>query len=127
MNKLREAANELSQVYKDYFLLSEVLRLDLDDVLDQESDTQTWRRNFIRTSWPMIEAYSNTLRNLCSVLDKHSKFDKSKRQRHLLANKAKFSSVQRIKESLKLAFKIHELDEKRLDRLLVAGQYPPPM
>ena len=112
MSKLREAANELSQVYEDYFLLSEVLKLDLDKLLDEESDSQIWRKNFVCTSWPMIEAYSNTPRNLCSVLDKHSEFDKSKRQRHLLANKANFSSVQRIKETLKLAFKIYELDEK---------------
>jgi len=112
MTELDLAANELSLVYEDYFVLSETLKLDLDKLLDEESDSQTWRRNFVRTSWPMIEAYSSTLRNLCSVLDKHSKFDKSKRQKHLLANKATFSSVQRIKESMKLAFKIHELDEK---------------
>ena len=59
----------------------------------------------------MIEAYSNSLKNLCIVLDKHSKFKKSKRQQHLLNGAAKFSADQRIKESLKLAFRIHELDE----------------
>ena len=112
MSRLQEAANELATVYDDYFELSKELQTDLDKILDDESDSPSWQRNFVRTAWPMIEAYSGTLRNLCSVLDKHSEFKKTKRQQHLLNGTAKFSSDQRIKESLKLAFRIHELDEK---------------
>ena len=113
MNQLEIAARELAEIYDDYFQLSKHLQADGNRILDDPKSDQSTRRNLIRVSFPMIEAYSNTLRMLCKVLGTHTQFSLTKRQVRLLDdNDRTLTSPDRLKESLKLAFKIHEFDNE---------------
>ena len=79
MTELEVASKDLAAVYDDYFDMSTKLRKDLEVLIDQESDEPHWRRNFIRTSFPLIEAFASSLRTICLVLAKHSEFNISNR------------------------------------------------
>ncbi len=51
----------------NYFALSDVLREDLLALLETESDSQHWRRNYVRVSASLIEGYAHCLREMCAV------------------------------------------------------------
>ena len=112
MSALETAARELANVYEDYFEMSKKLQSDMNALVERESETPEWRRNFVRTSWPMIEAYASTLRNICSVISKHAGLKLSKRNRKLLEDESRLATTERLKQSLKLAFNMHELEVK---------------
>jgi hypothetical protein len=113
MSRLEDAVEELTQVYDDYFQLSDYLRTDGKRILDDANSDQTTRRNLIRVSFPMVEAYSGVLRKICHVLRRHSKIHLTKKQIRLLDDESLLASADRLKESLKLAFRVHELNEPR--------------
>lgn len=110
MTTLQEAVRELGAVYDDYFVLSNVLREDGNRVLDDPRADQPWRRNLVRVHWPMIEAYASTLRRFCNVFRKHCELTLSAKHARLLDDESQFATAERIKETLKLAYRLHELD-----------------
>lgn len=110
VNDLNQASKELGEVYDDYFLLSDTLRSDGERILDDPNTDQTWRRNLVRVAWPMIEAYGSVLRRQCIVFSNYCELELSPKHRRLLEDESNFQSSERIKESLKLAIKLLELD-----------------
>jgi hypothetical protein len=110
LNELEKASHELGQVYEDYFQLSDTLREDGERILSDQKTDQTWRRNLIRVTWPMIEAYASVLRRQCLVFTKFCELNLSTKHRKLLIDESNFHSSERIKESLKLAYRLHQLD-----------------
>ncbi len=107
---LQEAVRELGVAYDDYFVLSNILREDGSRVLDDPRADQPWRRNLVRVHWPMIEAYASTLRRFCNVFRKHCELTLSEKHARLLDDESQFATAERIKETLKLAYRLHELE-----------------
>lgn len=110
MDALQRAAKELGAAYDDYFALSAELRTDGNRVLDDSNVDQPWRRNLVRVTWPMIEAYASTLRRFCNVFRKYCRLNLSSKHTRLLDDESLFGSAERIKETLKLAYQLHELE-----------------
>ena len=57
----------MDDAFDNYFALSEVLREDLNALLDTELDSQASQRNFIRAAAAMIEGYTHCIREMCLV------------------------------------------------------------
>lgn len=57
----------MDAAFDNYFALSNELREDLSALLDSESDSQHWRRNYIRVSASLIEGYAHCFREMCAV------------------------------------------------------------
>ena len=111
MATLQEAARELGAAYDDYFMLSDVLRRDGARVLDDSRADEPWRRNVVRVTWPMIEAYASTLRRFCNVFRKYCDLELSTKHVRLLDDESQFGTPERIKETLKLAYRLHDLND----------------
>ena len=58
---------DMDAAFENYFALSNELREDLIALLDNESDSQHWRRNYVRVSASLIEGYAHCFREMCAV------------------------------------------------------------
>jgi hypothetical protein len=76
-------------------------------LLDCETETQQWRRNFIRVSASLIEGYAHCLRELCVGFEFSAGLTTKEKQ--VLETERGFSADERIKRSLKAAYKHFEL------------------
>lgn len=112
MDALQNAVRELTAVYDDYFKLSAVLQEDGNRVLDDPRSDQAWRRTLLRTTWPMVEAYSHCIRRICEVLVRHTGAELKDGERKLLYNEERLGAPERVKKTLKLAYRIHELSNR---------------
>lgn len=53
--------------FDNYIALSDILREDLLALLETDSDSQHWHRNYVRVSASLIEGYAHCLREMCAV------------------------------------------------------------
>lgn len=113
MSSLDQAAKELTEIYDDYFRMSQDLQADGHRILDDERQDQTARRNLVRVTWPMLEAYSSSLRAMCSLFQRHCQIRLTRKQVQLLEDESQLGSAERLKQTLKLAFRLHEIDPPR--------------
>jgi hypothetical protein len=111
VSSLEQASKQLTAVYDDYFSLSDALRADGERILDDPRSDQTWRRNLIRVTWPMLEAYASILRAMCKVYREYYEIRLTQKQERLLEDESQLASADRLKETLKLAFRLHELED----------------
>lgn len=51
----------MDAAFENYFALSYLLRDDLVALLETESESQHWRRNYIRVSASLVEGYAHLL------------------------------------------------------------------
>jgi hypothetical protein len=100
---------KMDEAFDNYFELSKILQADLNDLLDGESDSQTWRRNFIRSSAALIEGYAHCLREVSSVSFECVSPELSKKEIGVLNSESGFDANDRIKLTLRAAYKLFEL------------------
>lgn len=93
----------------NYFALSDILQKDLTALLESESDTQHWRRNYIRVSASLIEGYGHCLREMCAVSFECIAPEIGKKEDAVLRSEQKFDANERIKLTLRVAYKLFEL------------------
>lgn len=95
--------------FDNYFALSNVLLSDLVALLDSESASQHWRRNYIRVCASLVEGYAHCLREMCVVSFEYSAPEISKKEIKALQEERNFSASERIKLTLSAAYKLFEL------------------
>ena len=99
----------MDAAFDNYFALSEVLRDDLGVMLDKESDSQHWRRNYIRVSASLIEGYAHCLREMCAVSFECVAPEIGKKEADVLRSEQSYDANERIKVTLRVAYKLFEL------------------
>lgn len=101
---------KMDAAFDNYLQLSRVLQEDMNVLLDGENDTQQWRRNFIRASAALIEGHAHCLRDMCSVsFDCVAPEITKKESEVLLAERGGSDANERIKLTLRVAYKLFEL------------------
>jgi hypothetical protein len=100
---------QMDTVFDNYFELSKILQSDMNALLDGENDTQHWRRNFIRASASLIEGYAHCLREICAVSFECVAPELAKKETEVLKSEQGFDANERIKLTLRAAYKLFEL------------------
>ena len=109
MNTLPTPQERMDAAFDNYFALSDVLREDLLALLESESGSQHWRRNYIRVSASLIEGYAHCLREMCAVSFKCIAPAISQKEAKVLRSEQNFDANERIKLTLRVAYKLFEL------------------
>lgn len=109
MNTPIPAQERMDAAFDNYFALSSILRDDLTALLDTEKDSQQWRRNFVRVSASLIEGYAHCLREMCAVSFDCIAPAISQKETEVLCAERSFSANERIKLTLRVAYKLFEL------------------
>lgn len=99
----------MDAAFDNYFQLSNILQADMNVLLDGENDSQHWRRNFIRASASLIEGYAHCLREMCAVSFECVAPEISKKESEVLQSERGFDANERIKLTLRVAYKLFEL------------------
>lgn len=109
MNKLLEPQERMDAAFDNYFALSDMLRDDLSALLEGESNSQHWRRNYIRVSASLIEGYAHCLREMCAVSFECIAPVIGPKEAEVLRSERNFDANERIKLTLRVAYKLFEL------------------
>ena len=104
-----DAADALGKAYDDYFAVSDVLMTDLTALVDQPLQSGVERRNFLRGAWGLIEGDTESLRRIAASIAEASGKALTSKQQKLIADERSLDSLDRIKESLKLAYAVFAL------------------
>jgi hypothetical protein len=99
----------MDAAFDNYFALSDMLMDDLNALLESESNSQHWRRNFIRVSASLIEGYGYCLREMCAVSFVCVAPEISQKEEKVLRSEQALEANERIKRTLRVAYKLFEL------------------
>lgn len=99
----------MDAAFDNYFALSDILQKDLTALLDSESNSQHWRRNYIRVSASLIEGYAHCLREMCAVSFECIAPKIGQYETEVLRSERNFDANERIKLTLRVAYKLFEL------------------
>ena len=99
----------MDAAFDNYFALSDVLREDLLALLGTESDSQHWRRNYVRVCASLIEGYAHCLREMCAVSFACVAPEISEKEAEVVRSERSFNANERIKLTLRAAYKLFEL------------------
>jgi len=99
----------MDAAFDNYLALSIILRNDLLALLESESNSQHWRRNFVRVSASLIEGYAHCLRDICAVSFECVAPEIAKKEAEVLSSERTFDANERIKLTLRAAYKLFEL------------------
>lgn len=105
----RSLQEQVDVAFDNYLTLSEVLRSDLERLLDEEREDEYWRRNFIRASAALIEGYAHCLREICIVGLACEAPELSAVEKKVLLSESACSANERVKRTLKATYKLLEL------------------
>jgi hypothetical protein len=100
---------QMDAAFDNYLNLSEVLRGDVDELLQVETESQRWRRHFIRVSSALIEGYAHCLREMCKVCVQCVAPSIAAKETEVLQSERQFSADERLKLTLRVAYKLFEL------------------
>ena len=100
----------MNAAFNNYFSLSRILQEDMTALLDGESDTQQWRRNFIRASASLIEGCAHCLRDICVISFECEAPEIGKKEAEVLLSERNFDANERIKLTLRVAYKLFQLE-----------------
>ncbi|MBU0602970.1 MAG: hypothetical protein KKD25_11300 [Gammaproteobacteria bacterium] len=99
----------MDAAFDNYLALSDLLREDLLALLESESKSLHWRRNFIRVSAALIEGHAHCLREMCAVSFECVAPDISSKETKVLRSEKSFDADERIKLTLRAAYKLFGL------------------
>jgi len=99
----------MDAAFDNYLKLSKVLQADMTALLDSESNTQHWRRNFIRSSAALIEGEAHCLREICAISFECTAPKITSKEAKVLRSEKGFDAEDRIRLTLRAAYKLFEL------------------
>lgn len=100
---------QMDAAFDNYLALSDVLMDDLNALLESESNSQHWRRNFIRVSASLIEGYAHCFREMCVVGLVCTAPEINQKEKRVLLSEQSLDANERIKLTLRVAYKLFEL------------------
>jgi len=99
----------MDTAFENYLMLSNMFLSDLKALLDSEGENQHWRRTFIRTTAPIVEGYAHCLREMCSIGLECDAQNLPSKEKEVLSDERGFSASDRIKLTLRAAYRLFEL------------------
>lgn len=99
----------MDTAFDNYLHLSRILEADMTALLDGECEDQHWRRNFIRTAAALIEGHAHCLREMCVISFECIAPELTKKEAEVLRSEESFSTAERMKLTLRAAYKLFEL------------------
>ena len=99
----------MDAAFDNYLEMSALLRSDLIEMLESESQSQHWRRNYVRVVASLTEGLAHCVREMCSVSFDCVAPKISSSERRLLLEEEKVGAIDRIKLTLCVAYKLFEL------------------
>jgi hypothetical protein len=108
---LSPAEQRLATAFNNFIDLGYVLMSDILDLTETEyeSRSQSWRRNYIRASIALVEGFGHCLREMCAVGSECATPSITARERQVLQAESDFDTSERIKLTLRVAYKLFEL------------------
>jgi hypothetical protein len=99
----------MDTAFGNYLQLSRILEADMTALFDKECENQHWRRNFIRTAAALIEGHAHCLREMCAISFECIAPNLTKKEAAVLRSEESFSTSDRMKLTLRTAYKLFEL------------------
>lgn len=101
--------NTFENALINFLSLSEVLDKDLEKLLINDDGSDSWKRNFVRSSVALIEGYCHCFKEFCQVaLDAGSKL--SNKRLKAIVNESGCSASERIKLTIQSAYDVFEIE-----------------
>ena len=92
----------------NYLDMSRIVRSDLYWILDMDDNIDHWRRTFLRSSIPLIEAYCQSFRDMVEVaID--AGIEVSNKNRKAVMDEKSCDAKERIKRNIRTAYEVFEL------------------
>jgi hypothetical protein len=109
---LSPADQRMAAAFSNFIDLGYVLMSDIMELTETESESrsQSWRRNYIRASIALVEGFGHCLREICAVgCSACSTPSISPKEHQVLNAENDFDTGERIKLTLRVAYKLFEL------------------
>ncbi|HEY8098062.1 MAG TPA: hypothetical protein VIE65_18535 [Methylobacter sp.] len=94
----------------NFLSLSKVLDKDLEELLRSDDGSDSWKRNFIRTSIALVEGYCYCFREFCQVALEAGTVLSNKRLKAINKENG-CSASERIKLTIQSAYEVFELEQ----------------
>ena len=107
MPNRNQLQRQLDSAFDNYLQLTDLLRDDLNQMLDSEVNAQHWRRNFVRASVAMLEGHAYSLRQICVVALRCEAPSITGKERRAIQEERAFDTNDRFKLTLRAAYKLH--------------------
>ena len=109
MGDIDTPQQEMDRAFDNYLALSDLLRSDLEALMEGESRSPSWRRNFIRITAALVEGYAHCFRQMCAVSSHSEAPAISTKERAVILDEAGFDTTDRLKLTLRAAYKLFDL------------------
>ncbi|MGH7216724.1 MAG: hypothetical protein ACREIG_05765 [Nitrospiraceae bacterium] len=100
---------QLDTAFDNYLELTALLHKDMESMLLTESNSQQWRRNFIRASAALLEGEAHGLREMCLVGLRCNASTLTKKERSAITDERGSDANNRLKLTLRAAYKLFSL------------------
>ena len=101
--------NAFENALINFLSLSAVLDKDLESLMINNDGSESWKRNFIRSSVALIEGYCHCFKEFCQVALQTGSNLSNKRLKAIL-NESSCSAAERIKLTIQSAYEVFEID-----------------
>lgn len=100
----------MDTAFDRYFKLSPLLNSDVEYLLRNENQNQSFRRNFIRSACALIEGYLSCFRHLCEIGVESGQGTLTNKEFRALTEEKSLDSANRTKFTLRATYKLFELE-----------------
>jgi hypothetical protein len=109
MKTRAQLQTQLDAAFNNYLELTSLLYKDMESMLLTESNSQQWRRNFIRASAALLEGEAHCLREMCLVGLSCNASTLTKKERSAIIDERGTDANNRLKLTLRAAYKLFSL------------------
>jgi hypothetical protein len=109
MKPRAQLQTQLDVAFDNYLKLTTILYKDMESMLLTESNSQQWRRNFIRASAALLEGEAHCLREMCLVGLRCNAPALTKKERSAITDAYGSDANNRLKLTLRAAYKLFSL------------------
>ncbi|MDO8281715.1 MAG: hypothetical protein Q7U10_03670 [Thermodesulfovibrionia bacterium] len=102
---------KMDAAVESYLKVADVLSGDVNAILDQEADTEAWRRTYIRTVGAMISGDSYSIQQIAAVGLETDVPKLSVKEAKAFSSDNQHSAIDQIKYVLRGAYKMFELEQ----------------
>jgi len=97
------------RAFDNYLVLTNLLREDMESMLETRSASLQWRRNSIRAASALLEGHAHCLRQLCAVGLLCNAPPLTSKERSVIEEERAFDTCERMKLTLRAAYKLLSL------------------
>ena len=104
-----ELQTQMDQAFSNYLKLSKILSSDIMEMSQNESDDESWKRNFIRAVAALIEGDSYCFKQMSAIGIECAPPEITKKEEKALKSGVGFTAIEQIKLVLRATYKMFNL------------------